>query len=41
LLKNAKLKQQAAVEDIDYRHPRGLVRQAMIEVLPVFGPLWT
>ena len=32
LLKNAKLKQQAAVEDIDYRHPRGLVRQAMMEL---------
>mgnify|MGYP001600593963 CR=1 FL=1 len=33
LLKNAKLKQQAAVEDIDYRHPRGLVRQAMMELV--------
>ena len=32
LLKNAKLRQQAAVEDIDYRHPRGLVRQAMMEL---------
>jgi DNA replication protein DnaC len=32
LLKNAKLKQQAAIEDIDYRHPRGLVRQAMLEL---------
>lgn len=32
LLKNARLKQQAAVEDIDYRHPRGLVRQAMMEL---------
>ncbi|MDO8704443.1 MAG: IS21-like element helper ATPase IstB [Sulfuricaulis sp.] len=32
LLKNAKLKQQAAVEDIDYRHPRGLARQAMMEL---------
>lgn len=32
LLKNAKLKQQAAIEDIDYRHPRGLVRQAMMEL---------
>ncbi len=32
LLKNAKLKQQAAAEDIDYRHPRGLVRQAMMEL---------
>ena len=32
LLKNAKFKQQAAVEDIDYRHPRGLVRQAMMEL---------
>lgn len=32
LLKNAKLRQQAAVEDIDYRHPRGLVRQTMMEL---------
>lgn len=32
LLKNAKLKQQAAIEDIDYRHPRGLVRQTMMEL---------
>jgi DNA replication protein DnaC len=27
LLKNAKLKQPAALEDIDYRHPRGLNKQ--------------
>ncbi len=27
LLHNAKLKQQAALEDIDYKHPRGLNKQ--------------
>ncbi|MEK6662221.1 MAG: IS21-like element helper ATPase IstB [Pseudomonadota bacterium] len=32
LLKNAKLRQPAALEDIDYRHPRGLARQAMLEL---------
>ena len=30
LLKNAKLRQQAALEDIDYRHPRGLSKQMML-----------
>src|SRR6266550_87809 len=29
LLSNAKLKQQAALEDIDYKHPRGLNKQAI------------
>jgi len=32
LLKNAKLRQQAALEDIDYRHPRGLSKQVMLEI---------
>lgn len=32
LLKNARLRQQAAVEDIDYRHPRGLTRQVLLEL---------
>ena len=32
LLKNAKLRQQAALEDIDYRHPRGLSKQMMLEM---------
>lgn len=32
LLKNARLRQQAALEDIDYRHPRGLSKQAMLEL---------
>lgn len=32
LLKNAKLRQQAALEDIDYRHPRGLSKQVMLEL---------
>jgi len=32
LLKNAKLRQQAALEDIDYRHPRGLNKQVMLEL---------
>jgi DNA replication protein DnaC len=32
LLKNAKLRQQAALEDIDYRHPRGLTKQAILEL---------
>jgi len=31
LLKNAKLKQQAVLEDIDYRHPRGLNKQLILE----------
>ena len=32
LLKNAKLKQEASLEDIDYRHPRGLNKQVMLEL---------
>ena len=32
LLHNAKLKQPAALEDIDYRHPRGLNKQLVIEL---------
>lgn len=32
LLKNAKLRQQAAVEDIEYKHPRGLNKQVMLEL---------
>ncbi|MBI4288792.1 MAG: ATP-binding protein [Chloroflexi bacterium] len=32
LLRNAKLRQQAALEDIDYRHPRGLNKQVILEL---------
>lgn len=32
LLSNAKLKQQACMEDIDYRSPRGLNKQIMLEL---------
>jgi len=32
LLKNAKLRQQAALEDIDYQHPRGLGKQMVMEL---------
>ena len=32
LLKYARLKQQAALEDIDYRHQRGLSKQMMLEL---------
>lgn len=32
LLRNAKLRQPAALEDIDYRHPRGLSKQVMLEL---------
>lgn len=32
LLRNAKLKQQAALEDIDYKHPRGLNKQLLLEL---------
>jgi len=32
LLKNAKLKQPAALEDIDYKHPRGLNKQFILEL---------
>ena len=37
LLKNAKLKQQAALEDIDSRHPRGLNKQTILELC---SPQW-
>jgi DNA replication protein DnaC len=37
LLLNAKLRQQAALEDIDYRHPRGLTKQAIAELS---NPQW-
>lgn len=37
LLLNARLKQPAALEDIDYTHPRGLNKQAMIELS---SPQW-
>lgn len=32
LLLNARLKQPAALEDIDYKHPRGLNKQAILEL---------
>jgi DNA replication protein DnaC len=32
LLRNAKLRQQAALEDVDYRHPRDLSKQVMLEL---------
>ncbi len=32
LLGNARLKHQACMEDIDYRHPRGLHKQAVLEL---------
>jgi len=32
LLRNARLRQPAALEDIDYRHPRGLSKQVMLEL---------
>jgi DNA replication protein DnaC len=32
LLRNARLKQPACLEDIDYRHPRGLHRPTMLEL---------
>jgi len=31
-LKQAKLRQQAAIEDVDYRHPRGLAKSVMLEL---------
>ena len=37
LLHNAKLKQPAALEDIDYRHPRGLNKQTILELS---SPQW-
>jgi len=32
LLRDAKLKQQACIEDIDYKHPRGLRKQTLLEL---------
>jgi DNA replication protein DnaC len=32
ILKNAKLRLQAALEDIDYRHPRGLHKQVLLDL---------
>ena len=32
LLHNARFRQQAAMEDLDYKHPRGLNRQVMLEL---------
>ncbi|MGH8613220.1 MAG: IS21-like element helper ATPase IstB [Gammaproteobacteria bacterium] len=32
LLQNAKLKQPAALEDLDYKHPRGLNKQTILEL---------
>ena len=32
LLHNAKLKQNAALEDVDYKHPRGLNKQRILEL---------
>jgi len=32
LLRNAKLRQPAALEDIDYRHSRSLSKQVMLEL---------
>lgn len=32
LLRNAKLRQPAALEDLDYNHPRGLSKQLMLEL---------
>lgn len=37
LLKNAKLKQPACIEDIDYKHPRGLNKQLLLELS---SPQW-
>ncbi len=37
LLKNAKLKQQAALEDVDYQHQRGLHKQVVLELA---NPQW-
>jgi DNA replication protein DnaC len=37
LLKNAKLRQSAALEDVDYRHPRGLQKQVLVELA---NPRW-
>lgn len=32
LLKNARLKQPATLEDVDYTHPRGLAKQVLLEL---------
>jgi DNA replication protein DnaC len=32
LLKAAKLRQQACLEDVDYKHPRGLTKQVLLEL---------
>jgi DNA replication protein DnaC len=32
LLKDAKLKQQACLEDVDYNHPRGLTKQVILQL---------
>ena len=32
LLRNARLRQQVALEDVDYRHPRGLSKPVMLEM---------
>lgn len=37
LLKKARLKQEAAMENLDYRHPRGLHKQVMLELA---DPAW-
>jgi DNA replication protein DnaC len=37
LLKNAKLRQAAALEDVDFRHPRGLQKQVLLELA---NPRW-
>src|SRR5690606_28120040 len=31
-LKNAKLRQQACIEDVDYRHPRGLSKTLLLDL---------
>lgn len=33
LLQNAKLNGQACLEDVDYRHPRGLTKQTILELI--------
>jgi DNA replication protein DnaC len=32
LLRNARLRQPACIEDVDYRHPRGLTKQVVLEL---------
>jgi hypothetical protein len=36
-LRQAKLRLSASVEDIDYRHPRGLDKSLMLRLVPVNG----